>query len=124
MLSISKDITRPKPGTKSLPLGTSIFVSVFVSFVSVGLATVGDDDVLTLPDDCVFGASAFGASTFGISAIPAGNSIFITGGGSGAGVSGCTAIGLDGFTGLNTFVGFVIDFTQLFCVSTHAPKIG
>ena len=60
-------MTRPKPGTKSLPLGTSIFVSVFVSFVSVGLATVGDDDVLTLPDDCVFGASAFGISAFGIS---------------------------------------------------------
>lgn len=120
MLSISKDMTSPKPGTKSLPLGTSIFVSVFVSFVSVGLATIGDDDVLTLPDDCVFGASAFGAS-----AIPAGDSIFIAGGGSGAGAAGgCTAIGLDGFTGLDTLVGFVIDFTQLFCVSTHAPKIG
>jgi len=108
-------MTRPKPGTKSLPLGTSIFVSVFVSFVSVGLATVGDDDVLTLPDDCVFGASAFGASTFGISAIPAGDSIFIAGGGSGAGgAGGDAAIGLAGFTGLDTLVGFVIDFTQLF----------
>ena len=64
-------MTSPKPGTKSLPLGTSIFVSVFVSFVSVGLATVGDDDVLTLPDDCVFGASTFGIST-GITSIGVG----------------------------------------------------
>lgn len=43
-------MTSPKPGTKSLPLGTSIFVSVLVSFVSV-LAAVGDDDVLAFPDD-------------------------------------------------------------------------
>jgi hypothetical protein len=106
LFNISKDITRPKPGTKSLPLGTSIFCGV--SFVSVGLATVGDDDVLTLPDDCVFGAST-GA------AIPTGDSVFIAGGGSGAGGGGGgAAIGLEGFTGLDTLVGFVIDFTQVF----------
>ena len=107
-------MTRPKPGTKSLPLGTSIFVSVFVSFVSVGLATVGDNDVLTLPDDCVFGASTFGASIFGIS-----TGIASIGGGAGGGGGdscggGGGAIGLAGFTGLLTFVGFVTDFTQLF----------
>lgn len=86
-----------------MPLGTSIFVSVFVSFVSVGLATVGDDDVLTLPDDCVFGASTFGIST-GITSIGVG-----AGGGGGAScVGGNGAIGLAGFTGLLTFIGFVV----------------
>jgi len=119
LFNISKDITRPKPGTKSLPLGTSIFVSVFVSFVCVGLATVGDDDVLTLPDDCVFGASAFGASTFGISAFGISGGCASIGGGAGggggaSGGGGGGIIGLAGFTGLLTFVGFVTDFTQLF----------
>lgn len=108
---ISKDMTSPKPGTKSLPLGTSIFVSVFVSFVSVGLATVGDDDVLTLPDD--FGASAFCTSTFGTSTVictcistgaEGGTSC---GGGAGAVIG---FIGLTGLIGLSTFVTFVIDF--------------
>jgi hypothetical protein len=114
-------MTRPKPGTKSLPLGTSIFVSVFVSFVS---EAVGDDDVLALPDDCVFGASAlgfstFGASAFGISAfgISCGCDSIGGGAGGGGGASGGEGggiIGLAGFTGLFTFVGFVTDFTQLF----------
>ena len=52
-------MTRPKPGTKSLPLGTSIFCGV--SLVSVELEAVGDDDVLSLPDD--FCVSTFGVST-------------------------------------------------------------
>lgn len=107
-------MTSPKPGTKSLPLGTSIFVSVFVSFVSVGLATVGDDDVLTLPDDCVFGASTFGASAFGISGGCASIGGGAGGGGGASGGGGGGIIGLAGFTGLLTFVGFVTDFTQLF----------
>lgn len=114
-------MTSPKPGTKSLPLGTSIFVSVLVSFCSV-LAAVGDDDVLSLPDD--FGASALGASAFGISAfgISGGIASIGVGAGGGGGAScggGGGAIGLAGFTGLLTFVGFVTDFTQLFCISTH-----
>jgi hypothetical protein len=121
LLSSSNDITRPKPGTKSFPLGTSIFVSVFVSFVS---EAVGDDDVLALPDDCVFGASALGVSTFGASAF--GISAFgiscgcdsigggAGGGGGASGGGGGGIIGLAGFTGLFTFVGFVTDFTQLF----------
>ena len=105
-------MTRPKPGTNSLPFGTSTFVSTLVSFCSVGLATVGDDDVFTLPDDFTsFGASCGGGGGGGGGAIPAGDSIFITGGGSGAGGSGGgAAIGLDGFKGLDTLVGFVIDF--------------
>ena len=114
-------MTRPKPGTNSLPFGASTFVSTLVSFCSVGLAAVGDDDVFTFPDDF----TSFGASCGGGGAIPAGDSIFITGGGSGAGgAGGGAAIGLDGFKGLDTLVGFVIDFTHVFCVSTHAPKIG
>lgn len=53
----------------------------------------------------------------------------MTGGGSGAGAGGGGAgagidNGLAGFAGLDIFVGFVADFTQLFCVSTHGPKIG
>jgi hypothetical protein len=48
-------MTKPKPGTKLLPLGTSIFVSVFVSVV---LVAVCDDDVVADDD-----ASAFGVST-------------------------------------------------------------
>ncbi len=111
MFSISNDITRPKPGTKSLPLGTSIFVSVFVSFVS---EAVGDDDVLALPDDCVFGASALGVSAFGISGGCASISGGAGGGGGASGAGGGGIIGLAGFTGLFTFVGFVTDFTQLF----------
>ena len=106
-------MTSPKPGTKSLPLGTSIFVSVLVSFCSV-LAAVGDDDVLAFPDDCVFGASsfevsAFGASTFGISICI---STGAGGGGSGGGGAGAVIgfIGLTGLIGLSTFVTFVIDF--------------
>ena len=103
-------MTSPKPGTKSLPLGTSIFVSVLVSLVSV-LAAVGDDDVLSLPDD--FCVSAFGVSTFGTSAVI---SICISagavGGGSGGGGTGAVIgfIGLTGLIGLSTFVTFVIDF--------------
>lgn len=103
-------MTSPKPGTKSLPLGTSIFVSVLVSLVSV-LAAVGDDDVLSLPDD--FCVSAFGVSTFGTSAVI---SICISagagGGGSGGGGAGAFIgfIGLTGLIGLSTFVTFVIDF--------------
>lgn len=115
MFNISNDMTSPKPGTKSLPLGTSIFVSVLVSLVS---ETVGDDDVLALPDDCIFGASsfnpsAFGASTFGTSTVI---SICIStgagGGGSGGGGAGTVIgfIGLTGLIGLSTFVKFVIDF--------------
>lgn len=104
-------MTRPKPGTKSLPLGTSIFVSVLVSFCSVELAAVGDDDVLSLPDD--FCVSAFGVSTFGTSTVI---SICISagagGGGSGGGGAGAVIgfIGLTGLIGLSTFVTFVIDF--------------
>lgn len=108
-------MTSPKPGTKSLPLGTSIFVSVLVSFVSVELAAVGDDDVLALPDDLGasgFGASAFGISAFGISAF--GTSISTGAGGGGSGGGGAGAVigftGLTGLTGLLTFVGFVTDF--------------
>jgi hypothetical protein len=116
LFNISNDITSPKPGTKSLPLGTSIFVSVFVSFVS---EAVGDDDVLALPDDCVFGASVLGASAFGASAfgISCGCDSIGGGAGGGGGASGGGGggiIGLAGFTGLFTFVGFVTDFTQLF----------
>jgi hypothetical protein len=33
-------------------------------------------------------------------------------------------IGLIGLTGLTGFVTFVIDFTQLLLVSTHAPIVG
>lgn len=96
-----------------MPLGASIFVSVFVScFTSVGLATVGDDDVLTLPDD-------LGASTFGISAGIASTGGGAGGGGGGGGSGGGGATGLAGFTGLLTFVGFVTDFTQLLFISTH-----
>ncbi len=118
MFNISKDITRPNPGTKSLPLGTSIFCGV--SFVCVGLATVGDDDVLALPDDFTsFGASALGASAFGISAFGISGGCASIGGGAGggggaSGGGGGGIIGLAGFTGLLTFVGFVTDFTQLF----------
>lgn len=57
MLSNSKDITSPKPGTKSLPLGTSILVFVLVSLDS---EAVGDDGVLSLADGF---ASTFGVST-------------------------------------------------------------
>ena len=103
MLSISSDITSPKPGTNSLPLGTSIFVSVFVS---VELEAVGNDDVLSFPDDFT---SALGISC-GCASIGGG-----AGGGGGAGSGGGGgAIGLAGLTGLFTFVGFVTDFTQLF----------
>ena len=76
MLSSSNDITRPKPGTKSLPLGTSIFCGV--SLVSVELEAVGDDDVLSLPDD-------FCVSTFGVSTV-----ICIS-----TGATGGTSIGVD-----------------------------
>lgn len=49
----------------------------------------------------------------------------MTGGGSGAGAGGGgIAIGLAGFTGLVTFVGFVIDFTHVFVVSSQSPKAG
>jgi hypothetical protein len=123
LFNISKDMTSPKPGTKSLPLGTSIFCGV--SFVCVGLATVGDDDVLALPDDftsfcaSALGASAFGASAFGISAFGISGGCTSIGGGAGggggaSGGGGGGIIGLAGFTGLFTFVGFVTDFTQLF----------
>jgi hypothetical protein len=61
---ISKLITKPNPGTKSLPFGTSIAlgVSCFVSLLGVattgvlltsGLDTVGDDCVLVLSDETV-----------------------------------------------------------------------
>lgn len=109
-------MTRPKPGTNSLPFGTSTFVSTLVSFCSVGLAAVGDDDVFTFPDDFTsFGASAFGASAFGISAFGISGGIASIGGGAGGGGGGSGgggggAIGLAGFTGLVTLVGLVTDF--------------
>jgi len=89
----------------------------WVALVALGvaeLAGVCDDDVVA-DDDGVGGASA----------MPAGDSVFITGGGSGAGgAGGGAAIGLDGFTGLDTLVGLLTDFSHEFTVSTQGPTSG
>lgn len=117
----SIDITIPKPGTKSLPFGTSTFCVSFVSVLSfatfvVGLATVGDDGELS----CF--ASAFVstvASTFtSTCGISTGAVVTST---DGTLTIACPIMGL---TGLAGFKGFVIDCAHVFCVSTHAPKIG
>ena len=73
--------------------------------VSVELAAVGDDDVLSLPDD--FCVSVFGVSTFGTS-ISTGAGGGTSGGGGAGAVIGF--IGLTGLIGLSMFVTFVIDF--------------
>ena len=99
-------MTKPKPGINCLPLGASNVLCVFTLDVvcdGVGL-TIGCD---VLGADTGGGATATGGGSCGGSG---------AGGGGGGG-----AIGLIGLTG---FVTFVTDFTQLFCVSTHAPKIG
>lgn len=123
MFSISSDITKPKPPTRSLPFGTSIFcgvscfdsvfVSTFVSVLVSVLVAVGDD-VVADDDTSGFGAAIDGGASTCISA-GAGGGASATGG------AGATIgfIGLIGLTGLLTFVGFVTDFTQLFCISTH-----
>lgn len=123
--NISIDITIPNPGTSSLPLGTSILgvsltsvlsPATFVVGLTVGLATVGDDGELSCFTSVFTStvASTF-TSTCGIS--------------TGAVVTStdCTfsvTCPIMGLTGLAGFVTFVIDFSHVFCVSTHAPKIG
>jgi len=101
-------MTKPKPGINCLPLGTSgVFCVVTFDVVCDGVGLTIGCDV-----DTVGGG---GAATIG------GGS---GAGGGGGGAGGGGAIGLAGFTGLDTLVGFVIDFVQVFCVSIHAPKIG
>jgi hypothetical protein len=76
LLRISKLITKPNPGTKSLPFGTSIAlgVSCFVSLLGVattgvlltsGLDTVGDDCVLVLSDETVVCGNGVGPISTG-----------------------------------------------------------
>ena len=103
-------MTKPKPGINCLPLGTSGVLEVVTFDVvcdGVGLTT---------------GCDVLGATVGGGGAATIGGVSGAGGGGGGAGGGG--AIGLAGFTGLDTLVGFVIDFVQVLCVSTHAPKIG
>ena len=89
-------MTRPKPGTKSLPLGTSIFcgVSCFVSDAVCDVVSTVDSFVSTL-----------GVSTVGV--------VICTGAaGSSTGVSVTGAFigftGLIGLTGLFTFIGLLV----------------
>ena len=122
MFKISRLITNPNPGTNVFPAGTCGVVDVFVVVPAVGAGTAG---AVGVREFSVFGADA-GAGVLaaggGGSAMPAGDSIFITGGGSGAGgVGGGAATGLDGFTGLDTLVGLVTDFVHVFVVSTQGP---
>jgi hypothetical protein len=77
-------MTKPKPGTKLLPLGTSIFVSVFVSFDS---DAVGDDCIFVT---CISTGAVTGVSIIGV----AGTSIVL--------------IGLIGLIGLFTFIGLLV----------------
>jgi len=113
----SIDITIPKPGTKSLPLGTSTFCVSFVSVLSfttfvVGLAAVGDDGELS----CF--ASTFASTFTSTCGISTGAVVTST---DGTLTVACPIMGL---TGLAGFVTLVIDFSHVFCVSTHAPKVG
>ena len=105
-------MTKPNPGTSSLPFGADgggVFVVVVV------VPAEGADAAADVGWDvsCFAGAATGGGSA-------------ATGGGSGAGAGGGGAggggaIGLTGLTGLFTFVGFVTLFTQLFCVSIQEP---
>ena len=123
----SIDITMPNPGTSSLPLGTSIFgvsltsvlsPATFVVGLTVGLATVGDDGELSCFTSAFVSTvvSTFTSCT-GISTDAVVTSTDWT-------LSIGVANVFIGLTGLAGFVTFVIDFSHVFCVSTHAPKIG
>jgi len=83
------------------------------------LVAVGDDIVADDDTSC-FGATVGGGASAGAGISGGGAGASCGGGGGGAGM----LIGLAGLIGLLTFVGFVTDFTQLLCVSTHAPEIG
>ena len=131
LFKISRLITNPNPGTSSFPFGTVgvVDVSVLLSCCDgkgdglVGAVFVSTE-VLDAGDAAVDGCSAVWLSVVVAVGIESGAG---EGGatetiGWGAAFNGFT--GLIGLTGLVTFVGFVIAFTHVFCVSTHAPKIG
>lgn len=137
MFKISRLITSPNPGTNSLPFGAAgaagaglepeVWVDVVVAASAFGS---GFDSCFASGFASGFGADAVstvGAGETGV--LGGGGGDTSTGGGSGAGGGGSGAgagmlIGLTGLTGLLTFVGLVIDFTHVFCVSAHAAATG
>lgn len=119
---MSKLSTNPNPGIISLPFGTDgCGVGEVFCVVSFDVVGCGWDDVVADDDASVFGGGAGGGGG-GASAMPAGDSVFITGGGSGAGGGGgCGNIGLTGDVG---FVGLLTLFSHEFAVSIHCPATG
>lgn len=125
LIKSSRLITSPKPGTGVLPLGVgvSLFVVLLDALAVVGGAA-GDGAVELL----VAFASTFGCSVV-VSVVVGTGPIAVTGAtwGTGAGVEGTIAVGLDGFRGLTGdtgLVAFVIDFTQLLDVVTQGCHTG
>ncbi len=116
MFKISRLITTPKPGTSVFPAGTAagkVFVVVSLDDV-VGTLTAGGG-----ADSTAGGAGNGGGG--GGSAISGGGSA--KGSGARGGAFG-TLNGLDGFTGLLMFVGFVAFFTQEFTDSIQGETTG
>jgi hypothetical protein len=116
LFKISKLITTPKPGTSVFPAGTAagkVFVVVSLEDV-VGALTIGGGADSTAGD-------AGGGGGGGGSAISGGGSAKSSGAGGG---SFGTLNGLDGFTGLLMFVGFVAFFTQEFTDSIQGETTG
>lgn len=110
-------ITNPKPGIRSLPLGTSgdfisNLASVFVSILGLSITCV-----VVVSFTCTVATEVVtvsGVVCNAVSSCAITGSVWINGA-----VVAC-AIGLFGFsgdiglTGDSTFVGFVIDFTHVF----------
>jgi hypothetical protein len=127
LFKTSRLITKPNPGTRSLPFGTDTCGVLVVldelpaeGAAAAGAVVVWEVAVAGLSE--VLGDDAVGA---GGVAISAGDPVFVTGGASIAGGSGSgAATGLDGFTGLNTLVGFTRLSVQLFVVSIQGSTSG
>ena len=127
LFNSSKLITNPNPGTSVFPGGT---VGVFGA-VAGWLCCDGKGDWLTVsvfvPADVLDGCdAALGVVTSVVVTV-----WVISGAGEGgtSKTGGCVAAfngftGLTGLTGLVTFVGLLIDFTQLFAVSIQDPASG
>jgi hypothetical protein len=132
---MSRLITKPNPGTSSLPFGADtcgvvgvvpldVVAEAWVALVALGvaeLAGVCDDDVVA-DDDA--GADVAGNTlasvivcTFSVDTVAGSGAVTGTGVLTGF-------IGLAGLIGLLTFVGLTALFSHVFCISTQDPATG
>jgi hypothetical protein len=121
-LSSSKLITNPNPGTRSFPFGVcngcGVVVEVPADWAGAAVAVLAWEVSVF-----VTGAvEALAVGALGVGSVLAGVDVTVVGstaGGVSITVTGCAAvligfIGLTGDTGLDTLVGFVMLFMQVF----------